>query len=141
MKRALIGLVAGFTLAGAGMSARAQDTNSMGGSTMKHDTSKMGMGEAMTNELSGKVVKAEMNTVWVEYSGAVIPLKVDANTHFEGANLKKAKDLKEGEEIRASFTVKNRTDNLAKTISLSSPTGGSGLENQPSESNPNPKTY
>jgi hypothetical protein len=127
MKKALIGMVAGVALVGLGATARADDT-SMGSSTsttMKKDTTTY---EGLNNQLTGRVVKTDSSTVWVEHLGAVIPLKVDSNTRFDSASIQRAKDLKEGQEIRASFTINNKTDNLAKSISLSSATGGSGLD-------------
>jgi hypothetical protein len=147
MKKALMAMVAGFALVGLGTAAHADDNSPMGSSTMKKDMTHSNADmPSMSNELTGKVVKTDANTVWIEYSGAVVPLKVDANTHFEGASIKRARDLKEGEQIRASFTVNNRTDNLARTISLSSATGGSGLDttkpsDTPATPDDNPKSY
>ncbi|MFP2929544.1 RNA-binding protein [Pyxidicoccus sp. 3LG] len=83
------------------------------------------MGSQMgQKEITGKVVKADNKMVWVDHMGAVVPLKVDKSTQFSDPNLKKAKDLQPGQEIRASYEVKE-TDNIAKSISMSG-TGGSG---------------
>jgi hypothetical protein len=75
-------------------------------------------------------VKSESKTVWIDHQGAIVPLKIDRDTRFEGAAVKDAKDLKEGQEIRASFMVKDRTDNVARTIALASTSGlgGSGFD-------------
>ena len=75
-------------------------------------------------ELTGKVIKADSKTVYVDHMGAVVPLKVDKSTQFSDPNLKRAKDLQPGQEIRASYEVKE-TENVAKNISMSG-TGGSG---------------
>jgi len=87
---------------------------------------------ASNTELTGKIVKADKTMVWVDHMGAVVPLKIDQKTKFEGTSLTHAKDLKEGQEIRANFEVKNKTSNVAKSISLSSDMesgkGGSGLD-------------
>ncbi|HKD39928.1 MAG TPA: hypothetical protein VKB87_06520 [Myxococcaceae bacterium] len=80
------------------------------------------------NEVTGKVVKADPNAVWIDHMGAVIVLKLDPNTRFESADVTRAKDLKEGQEIRASFTVHNKTTNVADSISLE----GSGARPNPS---------
>lgn len=144
MKKALIGLAAGVALLGLGAVASAND-NDTGGSgmgsssstTMKKDLSAP-LGSS--NELTGTVVKTDMNTVYVEHMGAVIPLKVDSNTKFESASIQRARDLKEGQEIRCSFTINNKTENLAKSISLSSATGGSGLDQGTQPSTPPEKT-
>ncbi|SEU09446.1 hypothetical protein [Stigmatella erecta] len=77
-------------------------------------------------ELTGRVVKSDRKTVWIEHAGAIIPLKVDKSTQFTGTEQKRASDFKEGDEIRASFEV-NKTDNVATSIGLANDgTGGSG---------------
>jgi hypothetical protein len=70
------------------------------------------------NEVTGKIVRADDNTVWIDHMGAVIPLKIEPNTRFESAGITRPKDLKEGQEIRASFTVHNKTTNVADSIWL-----------------------
>src|SRR5260370_3963101 len=70
------------------------------------------------NEVTGKIVRADGNTVWIDHMGAVIPLKIEPNTRFESAGIARPKDLKEGQEIRASFTVQNKTTNVADSIWL-----------------------
>jgi len=156
MKKTLIGLVASMAMAGMAFaggdkwskekpheqSSMQEDTTQdsattdtslgtepeegVGGSGMQGDKSGMATGQ----ELSGKVVKADRSSVFVEHMGAVVPLKIDKNTKFQGDTLKAAKDLKEGQEIRASFSVENKTSNVAKSIELSSEMGqgGSGFE-------------
>ncbi|MCP3141432.1 RNA-binding protein [Pyxidicoccus xibeiensis] len=92
----------------------------MGGSGTMGSQSAMGQ-----KEITGKVVKADSKTVWLSQAdGAVVPLKVDKSTQFGDPNVKRAKDLQPGQEIRASYEVKE-TDNIAKSISMSG-TGGSG---------------
>ncbi len=101
------------------------------------------------NQITGRVVKSDRKTIWVEHAGAIVPLKIDKNTQFTDANLKRATDIKEGDQIRASFEVR-KTDNVVTSIGMSSDMGqgGSGLEsgsdvlspdqgiNQPSDSLP-----
>jgi hypothetical protein len=103
-----------------------------GGSGMQHQLSK--------NELTGRVVRAENNMVWIDHLGAVVPLRIDANTKFESAGVTHARDLKEGQEIRANFTVKDKTTNVATAIWLEGATstgkaGADSLDMQP-RSNP-----
>jgi hypothetical protein len=83
--------------------------------------------EASAQQLTGKVVKAERHTVYIQAQdqGAVIPLKVDSKTKFESPGVTSARDLKAGQEIRASFSVKSKTENLATSIEVSGQ-GGSG---------------
>lgn len=83
------------------------------------------------NEVTGKIVRAEPNTVWIDHMGAVIPLKIDSNTRFESAGIARPKDLKEGQEIRASFRVQNNTTNVADSIWLE---GATATGTQPSTS-------
>jgi len=106
-----------------------QQDSSMGGSgsTMGSTSPSMGTNAMGQKELSGKVVKAESSKVFVQDAqGAVVTLDIDKSTTFTDPTLKKAKDLKEGQEIRASFEVKE-TKNMAKSISLSG-TGGAGTD-------------
>ncbi|NVI98968.1 RNA-binding protein [Myxococcus sp. AM009] len=91
----------------------------MGGSGTMGQQANMGQ-----KELNGRVVKAESDKIFVDMQGAVVPLEVDRSTTFSDPTLKKAKDLRPGQEIRASYQVKE-TKNVAKSISLSG-TGGAG---------------
>lgn len=77
-------------------------------------------------ELTGKVVRASNKMILVDHEGIVVPLKINAKTEFGDPSIKRGKDLKEGQEIRAAFTVKS-TANWATRISLETATGGSGL--------------
>ncbi|QSQ18687.1 RNA-binding protein [Pyxidicoccus parkwayensis] len=123
--------------AGAAGSGSMQHDSSMGGATQEpgmggSGTSATGSTGSMSGqsamgqkELTGKVVKADAKTIYVDHMGAVVPLKVEKSTQFNDPTLKKAKDLQPGQEIRASYEVKE-TENVAKSISPSSGTGGSG---------------
>lgn len=86
------------------------------------------------NEITGRVVKSNKKMVWVEHAGAIVPLTINKQTQFGDESLKRAQDIKAGDEIRASFEV-NNTDNVATNIQRSdgtlgtgSDTGGSGLD-------------
>jgi len=88
--------------------------------------------EGMTpGEVSGRVVKRQGDKlVYIEHLGAVVPVKIDSKTKFEDPSLRRAKDLKEGQEIRAQVEVKG-TDNVAKSITTNTAnpgTGGSSYE-------------
>ncbi|MCY1045151.1 hypothetical protein OV208_27805 [Corallococcus sp. bb12-1] len=99
-------------------------TDAMGGSgSAAHSPSMTG-----ANELTGKVVKSESKKVYISSAnGAVVPLDIDSKTQFTDPTLKNAKSLKEGQEIRASFQVKDEK-NVATSISPSQGTGGSGTD-------------
>ncbi|RKG98908.1 hypothetical protein D7X74_39870 [Corallococcus sp. CA047B] len=98
-------------------------TDAMGGSGSAAASSMTG-----ANELTGKVVKSDSKKVYISSAnGAVVPLDIDSKTQFTDPSLKNAKSLKEGQEIRASFQVKDEK-NMATSISLSQGTGGSGTD-------------
>jgi hypothetical protein len=147
MSRKLIGLIASMALMGSS-AALAGDTWKKGdlagreqesigavgrdadSALPKVDAQQEGIGgsgqSGMGQELTGRVVKSDRKTVWVEHAGAIIPLKVDKSTQFTGTEQKRASDFKEGDEIRASFSV-DKTDNVATSIGLANEgTGGSG---------------
>ena len=159
MRNKLIGLIASAALVGAPAFAAAQDTGATDQTTQPSQSSSTsstpqdqtqqgtsdqtsgsavgGAGQAGTevgqNEITGRVVKAERHTVYLEHMGLVIPLHVTSQTKFTDPTVKSAKDLKEGQDVRASFSIKNRTQNEAQSISLAGQ-GGAGLqEQQPSQ--------
>ncbi|QAT86913.1 hypothetical protein EJ065_5379 [Corallococcus coralloides] len=134
----LIGVFASVALLGSG-AAFAQDSASQGsqqpstssGSMQGSSESTGGSGSSSmtgSNELTGKVVKSDSKKVYISSaSGAVVPLDIDKKTQFTDPSMKNAKSLKEGQEIRASFEVKDEK-NMATSISPSSGTGGSGVD-------------
>lgn len=88
----------------------------------------MGASEQMGNELTGRVVRSDPKMLYVNHMGFVVPLQINSQTKFEGTDLKSARDIKEGQEIRANFTIKNKTQNVATSVSSSSSgQGGSGI--------------
>jgi opacity protein-like surface antigen len=153
MTKKLMGLFASVALMSSGM-ALAHDkekkdtqTQSQGaggsGTTGQHQSGQSGMTDQLSgNQLTGRVVKSDKKTIWIEHMGAIVPLKIDKNTQFTDPSLKRATDIKEGDQIRASFEVR-KTDNVATSIGMSSDMGqgGSGLDvlmpdkgiNQPSD--------
>jgi len=89
-----------------------------------------GMSEQLSgNQLTGRVVKSDRKTIWVEHAGAIVPLKIDKNTQFADPSLKRGSDFKEGDQIRASFEVR-KTDNIATSIEKDTGAGlgGSGSD-------------
>jgi len=99
-------------------------TGQAGSSTPSASTSTAS--EAGQQQLTGEFVKADRKTIYIDHMGAIVPLKVDKNTQFQGG-VKRASELKQGQQVRASFTVKNQTENLATSIQLTDQgTGGAG---------------
>ena len=78
-------------------------------------------------QVTGTVVKSSSTLLHLRTDNGIIPLKVGRDTKFEDPSVKRAKDLKEGQQIRASFDIKG-TDNVVKSISLDTNMGGSGLD-------------
>ena len=148
MKGTLIGMLIGFSL---GLTASAQqgtaDQRGKGGASAGSEretgTPQLGRSDDRAaaslethhdlakNEVTGKVVRVDPGTVWIDHMGAVIPLKIDANTRFESAGIARPKDLKEGQEVRVSFRVQNKTTNVADSIWLE---GAPATGTQPSTS-------
>jgi hypothetical protein len=88
------------------------------------------LGQSGQSELSGTVAKADRKTIYLkDQQGAIVPLKVDNTTKFADANVKSARDLKEGQQVRASFETKG-TENIATQVWTESGMGGSGFEQQ-----------
>ncbi|PTL80520.1 hypothetical protein [Vitiosangium sp. GDMCC 1.1324] len=77
-------------------------------------------------QIVGTVVKSSSDELKLRTDNGIIAVKVDKNTKFEDPSIKKAKDLKEGQQVRTSFTVE-KDNNLAKSISLNTSMGGSGM--------------
>ncbi len=78
------------------------------------------------SEIVGEVAKVEAKILYVRHMGAIVPLKISRETKLDGKSFSR-KDLKEGQEIRASFTVENLVNNVATTITTTDPgTGGAG---------------
>lgn len=65
-------------------------------------------------QLDGKIARASGTMVDVDYEGAIVPLKVDKDTQFTG--VKSVRELKEGDQIRASFRLENGTTNVATKV-------------------------
>jgi hypothetical protein len=82
------------------------------------------MGE---KQVSGTVVKSSGDELKLRTDNGIIAVKIDKDTKFEDPSVKRAKDLKEGQQVRTSFDIKN-DQNVAKSISLNTNMGGSGMD-------------
>lgn len=127
MLRTTVGVLAGVALLGSGAALANngnKDTTQAGSAQTIQMHSRQQMGE---KEVSGTVVKSSGDELKLRTDNGIISLKVDKNTWFQDASLKHAKDVKEGQQVRTSFTVEKDT-NLARSIKLDTGgTGGSGL--------------
>ncbi len=116
MRARLVGLFAiGTSLALGAVAARADEKPRAGKQEQLGKKEQLGQ-QAQEGQLSGTVVKAEKNTLYIEHMGAVIPLKIVEGTKFSGEGLESSRDLFEGQEVRASFTVQGETTNVASSI-------------------------
>jgi hypothetical protein len=88
-------------------------TGSMGGA----------MGAMGEQSMEGRVLKADKTMITIEHMGTAIPLMVSSSTSFQG--VKSVKEIKEGQQVRASFDLKKDKNEL-KSVEVLSGTGGTG---------------
>ncbi|WPB80338.1 hypothetical protein KYC5002_14485 [Archangium violaceum] len=139
MSKKIVGLLATVALLSSGVALAGDDKHKdqqgqtsgqmgsdIGGSGQPgHMQTQMMTGE---KQVTGTVVKSSSNLLHLRTDNGVISVKIDKDTQFADPAVKRVKDLKEGQQVRASFDIKG-TDNVAKSITLDqSNTGGSGLE-------------
>jgi hypothetical protein len=103
---------------GAG-AARAEDKQKTGTATREQAGEK-----AATKELSGRVVQSGPSKLFVEHMGAVVEFNIASDAQFSGGDIRSGVDLKEGQEVRTSFTVENETTNVAKRVTLAGEPAG-----------------
>lgn len=87
---------------------------------------------AQEKEIQGTIASKSGNWVNLQYEGALIPLKLDRQTTFEGVKNQQA--LREGTQVRANFRVEDGTNNVATRVTVQNQEqgkGGSGEEGQP----------
>jgi hypothetical protein len=80
-------------------------------------------GEASSKEITGRVLQAGPSKLFLEHMGAVVEFNIAPDAQFSGGTVRSSRDLSEGQEVRASFTVENKTTNVAKRISLTREAG------------------
>ncbi|MHB8879169.1 MAG: hypothetical protein ACYC8T_36175 [Myxococcaceae bacterium] len=126
MNRKLTGLFAAATLLMSGAALAQADQKDRPGTPKGQSQEQMKAG--MQHELSGEVVKVDENTLYLRHMGAIVPIELNSSTRF--TELEK-QDLKEGREVRASFTIEGETTNLAKEIRASKAGGAKPQEYGP----------
>jgi hypothetical protein len=121
---------------------QAGETASGGSATSARASSATGStSEAAAKEITGKVLQASPSKLFLEHMGAVVEFNIAPDAKFSGGDFRSSRDLAEGQEVRASFTVENKTTNVAKELSLagsgamgsSGSTGSSGTGAVPGE--------
>jgi hypothetical protein len=97
-----------------------------------------GATEATAKEISGRVVQASPSKLFLEHMGAVVEFNIAPDAQFTGGNLTSSRDLSEGQEVRASFTVENKTSNVVKRISAGRAGSGGAAGGAPQPGRPTP---
>ncbi len=128
--KTLAGALAGLLLAGVPVGAFAHGSSAGGSASVPSSGSAAGAsgagGSAATgvkHQLSGRVLKSSSNTITVLSKGAAIPLGVQSSTKF-GGGLSSAKDVKEGDQIRATYELKGGSNELTSVARVTSGTQG-----------------
>ena len=142
MMKRFAGLLAGAALVGGLALAQQDSPPATGGSGQTQEqksstTPPMMPGQATGqtdvkaegNQLIGTVVKSKSHTLYLQHMGAVLPIRVEKETDLSALAGKKLTDLKEGDEVKVSFQIKNQIDNVATRIEQPTATGGSACEN------------
>lgn len=90
--------------------------------------------------ISGKVASISSESIVLDYQGALLPIAVGRGTTFEGQTregeqLQTVQQIRPGDDVRASFVVRNETENFANTIQLEAQ---QGTERQTQPQQPTP---
>lgn len=75
-------------------------------------------------ELMGRVVKTGPNVLYLEHMGAVVAFRITPKTEFTGLGARSSRDLAEGQQVLATFTVEGKTTNQASRIAATSEAAG-----------------
>ncbi len=113
--KTFVALGAAFVL-GAG-AANAEESKAGAPQTGRSAAREQAGGEARAQEISGRVITASPTKLYLEHMGAVVEFNL-RDTEFSGGDVRSSRDLSEGQQVRASFTVENKTINVAKRVSL-----------------------
>ncbi|WNG35177.1 hypothetical protein F0U61_17075 [Archangium violaceum] len=142
MTKKLVGLFASVALVSSGLALanddksknqQTQSSQQMGSDALGGSGTQQGqMGAGTTQQMgekqiTGTVVKSSANKLSLRTDNGIIDFKVDKQTKFQDPNVKQMRDIKEGQQVRTSFTVE-KDSNVAKSISLDTSMGGSGLD-------------
>lgn len=111
---------------GSGVQGQQGQPGSMGSSSGSM-VGQMGSPQLGQKEITGTVVKSSKDKLSLKTDNGIIDFKVDKATKFQDPAVKKAGDLKEGQQVRTSFDIEGNL-NVAKSISLDTSMGGSGLD-------------
>lgn len=95
------------------------------------ETIQLDQQSAQQKEIQGTIASKSGNWVNLQYEGALVPLKLDRQTSYEGVQNQQA--LREGAQVRANFRVEDGTNNVATRIQVENQQGkgGAAQEGQP----------
>ncbi len=85
--------------------------------------------QAANQQLTGKVLQAARDKITIEYNGAAIPFVVNRQTQFQGVT--SARDLQEGQHVRANFELKKDKNELHSISIVSANTGSEMQKSNP----------
>ncbi len=115
-----------------GQALAANNSNSSNKSSQDSSMSGQQSSQQSLSTIEGKVLKAERDHLILEYRGAAVPFKVSRDTQIQGVT--SVRNLSEGQQVRASFEMKDNENEL-KSITLmpsssypSSPSQNSGSD-------------
>jgi len=129
MTKKIVGVFATVALLSSGVALAGGEKHQKAQSSQQQGSEATGGAGQMLGEkqISGTVLKSSNSEIKLRTDNGVISVKIDKNTQFQDTNVKHIKDLKEGQQVRTSFTVE-KDANLAKSVSLDTNMGGSGLD-------------
>ena len=115
-----------------GQALAANDSNSANKNSQGSSVSGQQSSQQSLSTIEGKVLKAERDHLILEYRGAAVPFKVSRDTQIQGVT--SVRNLTEGQQVRASFEMKDNENEL-KSVTLmpsssypSSPNQNSGSD-------------
>lgn len=115
----LLAALAVVTLTLAGSRALAQQESPS--ATAQQTPAQPSGAKQATREISGRVIEASQGKLFVDHMGAVVEFNIAPDAQFSG--VKSGNELSPGQEVRASFTIEDKTTNVAKRISLAREAG------------------
>lgn len=151
MKR-ILGIIAGVALLALGAPAGAEggltDVEKGRSGSSEIDVGGTGAMPGVQHEMMGKqevqgtVLRSDSKSVTINWNGAAVPFEISKLTTFTG--VKSAKEVKEGQEVRASFEMRDNKNQLRSLEVIAAErlpsetgpeklpgTGGTGLEEKP----------
>jgi opacity protein-like surface antigen len=145
MKKTLVGLVASVALMGSGVALAEEHQGAQkpqpgaqqqqmgdevyGGSGAQGQQQPGQAAMKGEKELTGIVVKSSARELHLRTEHGIIPLRVQRETEFPDPNVRRLRDIRDGQQVRARFVIEQE-NNVARSISLMEGVGGTGMEHE-----------